>query len=363
MIMMAAGTVCIGLVPGYPTIGIWAPVLLLGARLVQGFSTGGEYGSAMTFIAEHSPDRRRGFLASWLEVGTLAGYVLGAVLVTALTATLAPRDLLSWGWRIPFLLAGPFGLTGLYFRLRLGETPAYERMESREPGRETGLVAEVRRILVEHRRPFLVCIGMALVLNVTSYMLTSYMPSYLTAALGVPEASALMIVAAVMALLMVLVPFVGLLSDRIGRRPVLMTGCLLLVFGSVPAFMIIRLGTLRMIFLGCVLVGLMFLCFDSTEPATLPALFPTEVRSGALSVAFNISVSVFGGTTPLINESLVQLTGNRLVPGFYLAAAGAIGAVAVMSAPETAREPLPGAPAAVASRREADELLAGRRAG
>jgi MHS family proline/betaine transporter-like MFS transporter len=347
MMMMAVGTMCIGLVPGYGTIGIWAPVLLLGARLIQGFSTGGEYGSAMTYVAEHSPDRRRGFLASWLEVGTLGGYVLGAVLVTALTATLSSRDMLSWGWRIPFLLAGPFGLAGLYFRLRLGETPVYEEMERREPARETGLRAEVRHILVEHRRPFLVCIGLALVLNVTSYMLTSYMPSYLTAELRVPQSSALMIVAAVMAMLMLLVPFVGLLSDRIGRKPVLMTGCLLLVVGSVPAFMIIRLGTLRAIFLGCVLIGLMFLCFDSTEPATLPALFPTEVRAGALSVAFNISVSVFGGTTPLVNEALVHLTGNKLLPGFYLAAAGGIGAVAVMFAPENAREPLPGALPAV----------------
>ena len=117
MIMMAIGTFCIGLIPGYNSIGIAAPLLLLLARLVQGFSTGGEYGGAATFIAEYSTDKRRGFMGSWLEFGTLGGYLLGAGLVTALTAMLSADQLLSWGWRIPFFIAAPLGLFGLYIRL------------------------------------------------------------------------------------------------------------------------------------------------------------------------------------------------------------------------------------------------------
>jgi MHS family proline/betaine transporter-like MFS transporter len=133
MIMMAAGTFAIGLIPSYASIGIFAPVLLLVARLVQGFSTGGEYGGAATFIAEFSTDKRRGFMGSFLEFGTLIGYVLGAGTVALLTATLSHEALLSWGWRVPFLIAGPLGLVGLYIRMKLEETPAFKKQaEERE---------------------------------------------------------------------------------------------------------------------------------------------------------------------------------------------------------------------------------------
>jgi MHS family proline/betaine transporter-like MFS transporter len=351
IIMMAVGTFCIGLVPSYATIGIGAPLLLLLARLVQGFSTGGEYGSAMTFIAEHAPDRRRGYLTSWLEFGTLAGIVFGALLVAALTATLSHRELISWGWRIPFLVTAPLGLAGLYLRLRLAETPVFERMEQASV-RRTGVRAEFRRIFVQERRSLLVCVGLVLAWNVGSYMLPAYLPSYLSADVGIPSTKALMMVVAALAVLMALVTFVGLLSDRIGRKPILMSGCLLLAAGGIPAFVLIRTGAPHWVFPGCLLVGLMLLCFEGAGPATLPALFPTEIRAGALSVAFNLGVSLFGGTTPLITQALVHATGNLLVPGFYLAAAGLVGAVAVLFTPETAGKPLPGSAPAVTDRAE-----------
>lgn len=344
IIMMAVGTFCIGLVPGYATIGIGAPLLLLLARLVQGFSTGGEYGSAMTFIAEHAPDRRRGYLTSWLEFGTLAGIVLGAVFVAALTATLSHRELISWGWRIPFLATAPLALVGLYLRLRLAETPVFERMERVSAG---GVRAEFRRIFVQERRSLLVCVGLVLAWNVGSYMLPAYLPSYLSADVGLSQTTALTVVVVALAVLMLLVTVAGRLSDRVGRKPVLMAGCLLLAAGGIPAFLLIRTGVLGWVFAGCLLVGLMLLCFEGAGPATLPALFPTEIRAGALSVAFNLGVSLFGGTTPLINQALVHATGNLVVPGVYLAAAGVIGAVAVLFTPETANRPLPGSAPAV----------------
>ncbi|NJC82803.1 MFS transporter [Planosporangium mesophilum] len=357
VIMMAIGTFSIGLLPGYAQIGAWAPALLLVARLVQGFSTGGEYGSAMTFLTEHAPDRRRGFQASWLEFGTMAGFVLGAGVVTVLTATLPGRDLLAWGWRVPFLIAGPLGLAGLYLRLKLEETPAYEQLDGRAPQRVFGARRELRRILAQQRRPLLVCVGLVLVFNVTSYILTSFMPSYLSAGLGLPQPVALTIVLAVMVVLMVLLPLVGRLSDLVGRRPVLMTGSLLLVAGSVPTFMLITRRTLTSVFAGCLLLGLIYLCFDSTMPATLPALFPTDVRSGALSIAYNFSVSLFGGTTPLIATALVQATHNLLAPGYYLAVAGLVGAVTVLFTPESAGRPLPTAPPVATDVEEAHELV------
>ena len=149
MILMALGTFAIGCIPSRAaSIGMLAPALLLVARLVQGFSTGGEYGNAMTFIAEYAPDRRRGFLGSWLEFGTFTGYLLGAIVVTVADATLTDDQLLSWGWRIPFFVALPLGIVGVYLRTRLADTPAFlaleKESEEREKANRTG--GEVRKI-------------------------------------------------------------------------------------------------------------------------------------------------------------------------------------------------------------------------
>ncbi|MEV4810938.1 MFS transporter [Micromonospora avicenniae] len=359
VVTMSLGTFAVGLLPGYAQVGVWAPVLLLAARLVQGFSTGGEYGSAMTFVTEHSPDRRRGFVASWLEFGTLTGFVLGASLVTLLTAVLSSADLDSWGWRIPFLVAGPLGLVGLYLRLRLAETPAFEHLENRAPARSTGLRKEVGELVRNQRRPLLVCLGLVLVLNVPSYVITAYLPSYLSAQLGFSQNESLIVVVVVLVVLMVLLNFAGRLSDRIGRRPVMMTGCVLLVVLSVPAFLIIQQRTLVAVFLGTLLIGLMYLCFDSTEPDTLPTLFPTRLRAGALSITYNISTSLFGGTTPLIAAALVDTTHSLIAPAFLLLAAGLVGGIAVYFAPETARRPMPDTPPVVASEEEAAAIRQG----
>ena len=181
MIMMAAGTFAIGLIPSYSSIGIFAPVLLLVARLVQGFSTGGEYGGAATFIAEFSTDKRRGFMGSFLEFGTLIGYVLGAGTVALLTATLSHEALLSWGWRVPFLIAGPLGLVGLYIRMKLEETPAFKKQaEARESEDKALPTQTLRDLLARQWKALLLCVGLVLIFNVTDYMALSYLPSYLS---------------------------------------------------------------------------------------------------------------------------------------------------------------------------------------
>src|SRR6202162_321833 len=164
MIMMAVGTFCIGLIPAYGSIGIFAPILLLVARLVQGFSTGGEYGGAATFIAEFATDKKRGFMGSFLEFGTLVGYVLGAGCVAVLTATMSEQSLLSWGWRIPFLIAGPLGLIGLYIRLKLEETPAFQReADKRESEAHSTPKEQFRDMLIKQWKPMLQCVGLVLI--------------------------------------------------------------------------------------------------------------------------------------------------------------------------------------------------------
>ncbi|CAM5367913.1 Glycine betaine/L-proline transporter ProP OS=Streptomyces tendae OX=1932 GN=proP PE=4 SV=1 [Streptomyces tendae] len=349
MIMMAAGTFAIGLIPSYATIGVWAPVLLLAARLVQGFSTGGEYAGASTFIAEYAPDRRRGFLGSWLEFGTLAGYIGGAGLVTLMTALLSDGDLMSWGWRVPFLIAGPMGIVGLYLRMRLEETPAFAaEMEKAETERPK---VPLREMVTGQWRALLLCVGLVLVFNVTDYMLLSYMPSYLTSELRYDETHGLLVVLGVMALMMVVQPFAGALTDRVGRRPVIAAGCAGFLLLSVPALLLIRQGSLLAVALGMGALGLLLVCFTASMPSALPALFPTRVRYGSLSIGFNVSVSLFGGTTPLVVTALIGATGNMMMPAYYMMAAAVVGGVAVWFMTESAGRPLPGSAPAVEGRR------------
>ncbi|MEU6098094.1 glycine betaine/L-proline transporter ProP [Streptomyces sp. NPDC047079] len=340
MIMMAVGTFAIGLIPSYAVIGVGAPILLLAARLVQGFSTGGEYAGASTFIAEYAPDKKRGFLGSWLEFGTLAGYIGGAGLVTLMTALLSSEDLVAWGWRIPFLIAGPMGIIGLYLRMRLEETPAFAaEVEKAEADRPK---VPLREMVTGQWKALLLCMGLVLVFNVTDYMLLSYMPSYLTSELKYDETHGLLVVLGVMALMMVVQPFAGALTDRVGRRPVIAAGCAGFLFLSIPAVLLIRQGSLLAVALGMGALGLLLVCFTAAMPAALPALFPTRVRYGSLSIGFNVSVSLFGGTTPLVVTALIGATGNMMMPAYYMMAAAVIGGASVWFMAESAGRPLPG---------------------
>ncbi|WP_229898305.1 glycine betaine/L-proline transporter ProP [Streptomyces finlayi] len=374
MIMMATATFCIGLIPSFATIGMWAPALLFLARLVQGFSTGGEYGGASTFIAEYSPDKKRGFLGSWLEFGTLVGYICGAGLVTLMTALLSTPDLESWGWRIPFLVAGPMGIIGLYLRLKLEETPAFaaqaaEAAKAEKRAKQAAKASKpsaaakaskpsLKETVVGQWRTMLLCIGLVLVFNVTNYMLLSYMPTYLTEQLKYDPTHGLLIILCVMAFMMCVQPFAGMLSDRWGRRPIIAVGCAGFLVLSVPALLLIREGSLLAIIPGLLVLGLLQVCFTAAMPSTLPALFPTKTRYGSLSIGFNISVSLFGGTTPLFVAALIGWTGNLMMPAYYMMAAAVIGGIAVFFMSESARRPLPGSAPAVESEEEAAQIRA-----
>ncbi|MFJ9322112.1 glycine betaine/L-proline transporter ProP [Streptomyces globisporus] len=374
MIMMAASTFAVGFLPTYAAVGFAAPLLLLVCRLVQGFSTGGEYAGATTYIAEYAPDKRRGFLGSWLDFGTFVGYSLGSGLVTVLTAVLGTDEMTDWGWRIPFFVAGPMGIIGLYMRLKLEETPAFQKEEAYQAAERSGSgsgsgddpVEEARQsgkgrlkeIFTKHWEAVLICMGLVLLYNVTNYMVTSYLPTYMSSTLGEPETTSQLLVLGTMLLVVLLITTVGRTSDRWGRRPVFMAGSVALIALAAPAFLLIRQGGILLPALGCAVLGLLLVCFAGTAASTLPALFPTRLRYGALSIAFNISVSLFGGTTPLFVSGLVEATGNEMVPAYYLMVAGVIGLVATFFLHETAGRPLRGSGPMVETPEQARELVA-----
>jgi MHS family proline/betaine transporter-like MFS transporter len=217
---------------------------------------------------------------------------------------------------------------------------------------------QFKATVVEQWRPILICIGLVLAFNVTNYMLTGYMPTYLPTQLHIPETPALIMVVLVMAIIAILVTFLGRLSDQVGRKPVMYAGSIMLVVVSVPMFLLIFHGGYPAVFFGTLPMGLMLVCFMSTEPSTLPTLFPTNVRSGATAIGFNLSVSAFGGTTPLIASALVKSTGNLLMPAYILVVAGAVGIVSVYFMPEPVGKPLLGSGPTVESEDEARELAA-----
>ncbi|MBC3985342.1 MFS transporter [Streptomyces buecherae] len=358
MILMALGTFCIGLIPSYASIGFWAPVLLILFRLLQGFSTGGEYGGASTFIAEYAPDKKRGYFGSFLELGTLAGYASAAALVVALTEWLGDGTMEDWGWRVPFLVAGPLGLVGLYLRLKLEETPAFQRLEEEMADEHiTSEGTELKEIFVAQWQRLLLCVVLVAAYNICHYMLLSYMPTYLTDELDYDDSHGLLILVGTMVVLMCLVNQVGRLNDRIGRKPLLAAGMGGFILLSVPAFWLLQEGSFAAVTAGMLMLGLPLVCLLGTMSAVLPALFATNVRYGSLSIGYNLAASLFGGTTPLVITGLISLTGSDMMPAVYAIVAASVGLVAVVFIKETARQPLEGSQPSVSTHKEAVEMV------
>ena len=330
--LMAGSTFLVGLLPGYATLGVAAPVLLVLLRVVQGFSTGGEYGGAATFMAEYAPDRRRGLCGSFLEFGTLSGFTAGALLVLLSQTFLGNAAMSDWGWRLPFLVAAPLGLVGMYLRSKLDETPVFRELARKgEVDERTG--TQIRDLL-GYWRPVLLLMGLVVTLNVANYTLLAYMPTYLESKIGLSTQDSLILVIIGQLVMMVLLPFAGALSDRVGRKPLWWASIIGLFVLAIPLYKLMAVGFLPAVIAFAVL-GLLYVPQLSTISAMFPAMFPAHVRYAGFAIAYNISTSLFGGTAPAVNQSLIGVTGDDLFPAYYMMAACVIGAIALRFVPET----------------------------
>ncbi len=367
LMIMAASTFAVGLLPGYAQIGIWAAVLLVLLKLVQGFSTGGEYAGATTFVSEYAPDSRRGFFASFLDMGSYIGFAVGAALVSVLQLTLGQDAMEQWGWRLPFLLAGPLGLIAIYFRSKIEESPQFQAtldaQEAAAKDAQAGDAAAAKGpmgIIRAYWRQIVLAMILAAAANTVGYALTSYMPTYLTESKGYDPVHGTLLTIPVLVIMAFCIPLTGRLSDRIGRRPVLWVGAISTVVLAAPAFLLIGVGDVWSTLLGLALVAFPVTFYVANLASALPALFPTASRYGGMGIAYNFSVAIFGGTTPFIVQGLIALTDNDMMPAYYLMVTSTIGAVAIYFLKESAQKPLPGSMPSVDSPAEALELVAGQ---
>jgi MHS family proline/betaine transporter-like MFS transporter len=332
ILLVSGATLAIGLLPGYASIGVTAPVLLVVLRLLQGFSAGGEMGGASAFVAEYAPPRRRGYLVAWVEMGCILGFLLGSVVVLLLNLALTSDQIEAWGWRIPFLIAAPLGLVGLYIRSRLEETPEFTAL------REEGGIAKhpLLESITQHWPAILITAGYALFQNATLYVVLSFIPSYQSETLGYTSVLASTSSVLSMIVICALIPVLGAASDRYGRRPVLATSCLLALLLSYPLFVLMGQGSPTVAVLAHIGLGIILAVFLGPTLTAMNELFSTRVRYGGFSLGYNFSVSAFGGTAPFLVTLLVARTGNNASPAFYIMAASIVTLPIILAARETA---------------------------
>jgi MHS family proline/betaine transporter-like MFS transporter len=336
ILIMSGATFCIALIPGYNTIGLLAPILLLLVRIVQGFSAAGEYAGASAFLVEYAPANKRGLYAAVVPASTAAGLLLGSLIAALLSSVLTTEELHDWGWRLPFLLAAPMGLIGRYIRTKLEDTPAFRALEAEDHT----VKAPVFAMFKTYRKQLIIATGAVLLNAVGFYVILSYMPTYLAEELGFGAAESFLATTIALASYIGFIFLTGIASDKFGRKRMLITASVLFILLTVPAFMLLDTGNFLVIVLIQILLGGMLTLNDGTLPSFLAELFPTRVRYSGFAVSFNLSNALFGGTAPFMATLLIGLTHSKLAPGWYLVAASVVSLVAVLFAAETSRKPL-----------------------
>ncbi|WP_051080134.1 MFS transporter [Demetria terragena] len=340
ILLMSGATLAVGLIPSYAQIGIWAGVLLFVCRTVQGFSAGGEYGGAATFMAEYAPRNKRGFYGSFLEVGTLAGFAGGAAFVLALLQFLSESQMQDWGWRIPFFVAAPLGLIGMYLRSRMEDTPIFRELEAKEEEQEE--ISGIYKILFgKYLRPMAIMFCMVISVNVVNYTLLSYSPTYFETELDMSTNDALIAILIGQVAMAIVLPFIGALSDKTGRRPMWLFSCAATAFAAIPMYHLMGASSTGAI-IGFLVIGLLYAPQLATISATFPAMYPTVVRFAGVALAYNVSTAAFGGTSPLVNDRMIEATGDNIFPAYYTVAACVIGFIASWFLIETKGESLRG---------------------
>ncbi|CAE6887350.1 MFS transporter [Paraburkholderia domus] len=336
ILIMSASTFVIAFLPTYAQVGVMAPILLLLVRLIQGFSASGEYAGASAFLAEYAPEGKRGVYTSIVPASTAAGLLFGSIFVAVLHAVLTTEQIQSFGWRLPFLLAAPFGLIGRYIRVRLEDTPKFKALEmSHHVAR-----APVTELLTVHRGKMLIAFGVTCLNAVAFYLVLSYMPTYLSTEMGMGETQSFIAATISLAAYICFIFIMGALSDRVGRKTMLIGASVLFALLTVPLFKGLVGASVMTIVLIQIAFGALLTMNDGTLPCFLSEIFPTRVRYSGFAFSFNAANALFGGTAPFVATWLIHATGSKLAPAWYMVGAAGVALIAMLASRETSRGPL-----------------------
>ena len=342
LILIAAATTGIGLIPHHSVIGIGGPIILVAMRVLQGFSAGGEVAGAMSFVGEFARDNSRNYAMSWIAVGSFVALMFGSAFSAFLITVLGDDTMTSWGWRIPFLLAGPMGYIGFYIRRRMEETPHFEALKEEKGVSKNPLKAALGN--KRHLLAIVLTIFLPAVNGPGNYLLFAYMPTYLKTSLGEGRnftmLQALLVNVFGLLAVIVMIPIMARLSDRIGRKPVLVISAIAVAVAAYPMFALIVTGQMLMAVIAVMVMAVAFSGHAATVHTVLLEMFPTSVRYSAYSIGFSLSTIIFGGSAPLVMTEIIKATGSSMVPAFAAVITALITLVSLIFVKETKGLPL-----------------------
>lgn len=324
ILMMMVGTAIIAMAPTYATAGLLAPLLIVLARLIQGFSAGGEFGSATAFLAEQDP-QRRGFFASWQFASQGLTTILATAIGVTLTSSLTMAQIEGWGWRIPFIIGLLIGPVAWYIRRHVDETMEFKTMQvSRSPLKEA---------LTDSKKRLLISLGVVVLSTVSMYTVVLFMPTYATRQFGLTTSVGFLGGLLVGVIQLALIPVFGALSDRHGRLPIAFASAAAMLVVFYPLFAWLAAApTLQTLLIVQGIIGVLIAAYMGPLGALMAELFPPQMRTTGLSISYAFAVAIFGGLAPLFNTWIIAVTGNILAPAFYLIMAAAISLVALVFA-------------------------------
>lgn len=334
VIMMIVPTILLGMLPTYAAVGITAPILLLLLRLIQGLSIGGEFTASATFVSELAPEGRKGLHASLTMLGAILGILLGSGVAMVLSDTLGEEAMASWAWRLPFLMGIILGAVAFWMRRSMSSSPEMNDIHAGKDDREHPLI----EVLKNHRPAVLRLSSVVLMQGASFYVVFVWLSTYLKEIVQQPVSNPLLLNTIGLACLLPVIPLAGWLSDRFGRRVLLMTAGIGIFLCSWPLFIVFQQGDDGMILAGLVIFALLIGMAQGPTPAMMTELFPPEVRLTGIGIGYNVTLALFGGTAPLISTWLISATGTAIAPAFYLMAAAAISLVGAFGLPGPQRQ-------------------------